>query len=279
MFGLVLILIWGGAYFFRLDSQSTITFLSLLWYLILNFYFLYFELAWRGRTPGKRIMRLRVINRQGGELTPTMVIARNLTRQVEIFFPLRFLFTSFGAGDNFWVGLDLLFILATLILPLVTKNHYRLGDLIGGSVVVVTPQAVLLEDLAEKSQNAAFIFNSQHLGIYGDLELKTLEKALRLSKGATSPSLRKIGLTIIQKIKYDQPVNDEDMIPFLKDFYAAERGLLERERLFGRQKDSQNSPTRQVGQEPPTKDLNQAKQTTTGSQWPAKRNKLPLKKK
>ena len=34
-------------------------------FLIRNFYFLYFELAWRGQTPGKKCCGLRVINRRG----------------------------------------------------------------------------------------------------------------------------------------------------------------------------------------------------------------------
>ena len=37
-------------------------------FLVRNFYFIHFELAWQGATPGKRIVGLRVIDRNGGPL-------------------------------------------------------------------------------------------------------------------------------------------------------------------------------------------------------------------
>ena len=46
-------------------------------FVVRNMYFLHFELAWQGRTPGKIICGLRVISREGGELRPSAVVARN----------------------------------------------------------------------------------------------------------------------------------------------------------------------------------------------------------
>ena len=66
-------------------------------FIIRNLYFVYFEIAWRGATPGKRAVGLRVIDRQGGPLLPTAVIARNLTREVEMFLPLGILMSGAGA--------------------------------------------------------------------------------------------------------------------------------------------------------------------------------------
>ncbi len=62
-------------------------------FIVRNLYFLHFELAWQGRTPGKRICGLRVINRSGGELMPSALIARNLTREVEFFLPVSLYFS------------------------------------------------------------------------------------------------------------------------------------------------------------------------------------------
>ena len=53
-------------------------------FLIRNLYFVTFELAWRGSTPGKRLVGLRVIDRAGGPLMPAAIIARNLTREVDV---------------------------------------------------------------------------------------------------------------------------------------------------------------------------------------------------
>src|SRR5262249_18519059 len=57
--------------------------LLLGWFVVRSFYFALFELRWQGSTPGKRIFRLRVIDRAGGALAADAVIARNLMREVE----------------------------------------------------------------------------------------------------------------------------------------------------------------------------------------------------
>src|SRR5262249_58168452 len=62
-------------------------------FLVRNLYFVTFELAWRGSTPGKRLTGLRVIDRAGGPLFPSAIVARNLTREVETFLPVGVLAT------------------------------------------------------------------------------------------------------------------------------------------------------------------------------------------
>ena len=68
-------------------------------FVVRNLYFIHFELAWRGATPGKRLVGLRVIDRRGGPLLPSAVVARNLTREVECFIPLGILL-SWGAAKQ-----------------------------------------------------------------------------------------------------------------------------------------------------------------------------------
>jgi uncharacterized RDD family membrane protein YckC len=62
-----------------------VTMMLFIAFIVRNLYFVYFELAWQGATPGKWITSLRVIDRRGGPLTPSAVFARNLTREVEMF--------------------------------------------------------------------------------------------------------------------------------------------------------------------------------------------------
>ena len=63
-----------------------------------NLYFIHFELSWHGATPGKRIVGIRVVDRRGGPLLPAAVIARNLTREIEIFIPLGVLISAAAAS-------------------------------------------------------------------------------------------------------------------------------------------------------------------------------------
>ena len=71
------------------DGDVAATIVLFLAFLLRNLYFMHFELAWRGRTPGKTIMGLRVIDRSGGALTASAIVARNITREVEIFLRRR----------------------------------------------------------------------------------------------------------------------------------------------------------------------------------------------
>lgn len=114
-------------------------------FVVRNLYFVHFELAWQGRTPGKRLCKLRVINRSGGELTPAAIVARNLTREVEFFLPLS-LFFSLPSGWQEWCMLG--WALSITAMPFVNRYHLRVGDLIGGTQVIVMPRRVLLADLS-----------------------------------------------------------------------------------------------------------------------------------
>ena len=200
--------------------------------LIFNFYFIYFEIAWRGATPGKRLVGLRVIDRHGGQLLPSAIIARNLTREVEMFIPLGHLLTS-GGGRNLGdlaLGVWLLFF---ALLPLINRDRMRGGDLIAGTMVIALPKRALSSDLAAGA--VQFTFTEQQLKAYGAFELQVLEELLRAQE--TRDSARVLGEvrdTICRKIGYAGPVPANQTSRFLRDFYTAERAFLERAQLFGK---------------------------------------------
>ncbi len=88
------------------------------WVLVAAAFIVYatvFECWWRA-TPGKRLLRMCVLAESGGRCGFMRIVVRNVLRGVE-FFPF----------------LDLL---PTLVLIFLTKNHQRLGDLMGRTVVV-----------------------------------------------------------------------------------------------------------------------------------------------
>ena len=78
-------------------------------------YFALFEAFWRGQTPGKRVMKLRVIKDSGRQITLFEALARNLLRVVD-YLPSLYL-----------VG---------IITMLCNKRNKRLGDLVAGTIVV-----------------------------------------------------------------------------------------------------------------------------------------------
>jgi uncharacterized RDD family membrane protein YckC len=84
-------------------------------FLIYNGYFAFFESLWSGQTPGKRLVKLRVIDTSGRPLTVYAALLRNLLRIVD----------------------QLPGIYAIGILCIVfTRRNQRLGDLAARTVVV-----------------------------------------------------------------------------------------------------------------------------------------------
>ena len=216
--------------------EIAVTLILFIAFLVRNLYFVYFELAWQGATPGKWINSLRVIDRRGGPLMPSAIFARNLTREVEMFLPASLLLTA-GIGADTWVKLALLAWLGLFTgLPLFNRDRMRGGDFIAGTVVIAIPKRVLLADLVE-SRNR-YTFTPQQLGAYGAFELQILEELLRRPRSAqTVTLLEDVCGKICAKIEWPAPIPAADVLSFLTEFYSAERAFLERERLFGRHRE------------------------------------------
>jgi uncharacterized RDD family membrane protein YckC len=226
-------------------------------FLLRIFYFPIAELAWRGATPGKRILGLKVIDRHGGPLKPEAVVVRNLMREVEVFMPLTVLavprLTGFEAMEQLlmlaWIGIFTL-------MPLFNRDGLRVGDMVAGTLVIAAPKAALLPDLTQRQKSVVpltrarearasrYRFTTAQLGHYGVYELQTLEAVLRRAETGSLAGRQEIARRIRAKIGWpdadpaaSDPVAPDpagfDATAFLEAFYAAQRAHLERRMLFG----------------------------------------------
>lgn len=236
-------------FFSRTNISVGMTLVLFIAFIVRNLYFLHFELAWQGRTPGKRICGLRVINREGGELTPSAVVARNLTREVEAFLPIS-LYAGLGNGTP-WQDLALLgWVLAIAALPFFNRDRLRAGDLIGGTQVISMPKRVLLGDLAAepvKKGRRKYVFTYEQLAVYGAFELQVLEEFLRRPEDETAALLKEVCRKICRKIDWEGEVPSYDVRRFLTEFYTAERADLERGQLFGKLREDKTAGKSSAG--------------------------------
>jgi uncharacterized RDD family membrane protein YckC len=116
LFFLGLLLLPAISTFSRISSQWAVAIVIFIVFLVNWGYFTFFEAFWNGRTPGKQVARIRVIQRSGRAIGLFESMARNLLRYVDQFpFPLHL------------VGVVSMF---------VTRQHQRLGDLAAGTLVV-----------------------------------------------------------------------------------------------------------------------------------------------
>ena len=218
--------------------------LAILWligfFILRNGWFVLFEMGGRGATPGKRIMGLRVVARDGARLTGGAVIARNAMREIEVFLPLSFLGAQAaeGTADAFltifalcWSGIFLLF-------PLFNRDRLRVGDLIAGTWVVHTVSGKLGHDLVAGKESARRTFSDAALGLYGVYELQTLEDVLR---GGRDDAIATVAWTIRNKAGI---ADDGDDFGFLSDYYAALCARLERGLMLGKRREDKFSVSR-----------------------------------
>lgn len=222
---------------------------SFLWY---NGYFVGCELFWAGQTIGKRQLGIRVVSRDGRPLTAEALIARNLTRNLETLLPLVVLLAPQAVlpGAPAWAAIfGLLWIVALALLPVFNRDHLRVGDLIGGTIVVTKPRTQLLDDLTDEEVirwgrtvelSESFRFTPEQLDIYGVHELQTLENVLRDYRDDDEELLRRVAEAIKKKIDWplDEPGVDDEQ--FLLAFYRAQRARLEHGLLFGKRRASKH---------------------------------------
>jgi uncharacterized RDD family membrane protein YckC len=234
------------------DGWSAAVF-YLFFFLVRQFYFAFFELRWHGQTPGKRSQGLRVVEARGGALRPESILARNLTRDLEVFLPLTLvlvpeaIFSGVTGGARFAAAV---WALVFAFLPTLNGQRMRVGDFVGGTRVVRAPKAVLLDDLGAGpavaaptgSQTAAAVaavapvtvpgFSPEQLGHYGIFELQTLEDLLRTPEAHAPETFDEVARKIRRRIGATT-VTGESSLAFLRRFYAAQRAHLEQRAVMG----------------------------------------------
>ena len=249
VFLLYLAMVFSGLF---LVSSFMRVLTTIVAFLLMNFYFTFFEVRWQGATPGKRVSGTRVINRSGGPVTGEAILTRNFLRLVEVFVPLQMLFLyqtdTFADAPWYLTVPGIIWAFLLLFLPLFNKYRMRLGDIAAGTVVVQMPAAVLLEDQGQsrargrKRPVAAHSFTREQLDVYGEYELQVLEELLRNQQQLNRrDTLMQVTEKICKKIGYRRQIARSQCESFLQSFYESLRAHRERRMLYGRRKQDKHA--------------------------------------
>lgn len=241
-------------------------------FFIRNFYFVFFETRHQGRTPGKRLCGLRVVDRHGRPLRVEAVFVRNVTRDLETILPLvvllqpEALFPDAPAWGQLVSGL---WLFVALVFPLFNRERLRIGDLLAGTFVTPMRRHVPLQDdpaigtwMRVRNERPVFSFSHEQLDQYGIFELQLIEGVLIESnqrrnapaappkRGRKQPApqtdpLELLCSTIRTKIGWAPRPGEPPLQSwqFVYDFYAALRARHERRLLLG-----QRQPFKREGQ-------------------------------
>jgi uncharacterized RDD family membrane protein YckC len=128
------LLIWAAQTSPTLNTQPSTWFIAILGFIastVLWGYYIFFEMQWNGKSPGKKVVGLQVIRNDGTSITLTESMIRNLIRLVD-FLPA-----------NYAIGVLTMFI---------DRRSRRLGDLAAGTLVILEQSKVTLDSLEKATQ-------------------------------------------------------------------------------------------------------------------------------
>ena len=199
--------------------------LIVILFLIVAGYFIVFEWLWNGQTPGKKLMKLRVIRDDGRPLTLWEAIARNLLRICDAV--PGFIIPIYSVG---------------LIVIFLSGRDQRVGDIFAGTVVIRerTDEApTFAETFSSRVTDVAFTRVQKSIGVKANVSLLTerevevVESFLRRRWDLTDRQRLwmawRIALPIMYKIK---PGYDEENFSYegfleeiLHSFHAKQRFL------------------------------------------------------
>ncbi len=203
----------------------TIAIMILVLFFIFASYFIAFEWLWNGQTPGKRLMKLRVIRDDGRPLTLWESIARNLLR-IGDAVP-GFVIPVYSVG---------------LIVIFLSNRDQRLGDIFAGTVVIrerSDEAPTFRETFASRITDTAFSRVQKTAAIVADVsllserEVEVVESFLRRRWDLTERQriwmAWRIALPLMYKLKPGYDAEAFTYEGFLEDilhrFHAKQRFL------------------------------------------------------
>jgi len=186
-------------------------------YALLNFaiywgYYILFEWIWNGQTPGKRVVKIRVLRMDGNPAGFVEVLLRNLVR------PVDFLPGGYGLG---------------LLVMLLNEKSRRLGDYAAGTLVIRELADVSLDALVARPSSAAPAVDEALLLAFPTIRRLTsadyelLQETLtRARRGAISQrNVDRLARALAVRLDVAAPQGGEDALQFLAEVAAAYRQL------------------------------------------------------
>jgi uncharacterized RDD family membrane protein YckC len=237
---ITLVIIFGLAGLGFDNAQPLFIAWLVLIFFLRNLYFIWFEAGRRAATPGKRIVKIRVVSRDGSGLSIDQVIARNLMREIEVLLPISMLASGgeYGMVDTLTAIFGLAWVLLFAFFPFFNKDRMRIGDLLAGTWVVEAPRRALAESLSQRrdATGGQFTFSQAQLDAYGIAELHKLEEVLRADNES---AMRTVAEAIQRNIGWKS--QSFYPRPFLTAYYADLKAHLERKLLLGNRKADKHS--------------------------------------
>ena len=171
-------------------------------------YFIFWEMLTGGRSPGKALVGLRVVRRDGLPIDFRGSVVRNVMRIVDML------------PANYVVG---------LVAMLLSDSGERLGDHAAGTLVIRLDRPEAAAEIQTSERSPAFSLTRQQLARIGPRELQLIRTTLRrmasLPAARRGSLLEEVAETVRARLEIDE-FPSPDRVAFLEDVLAmAERHM------------------------------------------------------
>ena len=166
-------------------------------------YFIFWEMVTGGRSPGKMLVGLRVVQKNGLPIDLRSSVVRNLMRAVDIL-PAEYL-----------VG---------LISVMLSSSGERLGDHVAGTVVLRLDRPETAAEIPKAQTQPKLVLSRAQLGMIGPREIKLIRSVLRRSSTVSDSRRDKLIAEAAEALRLRlnlAELSNSDRAAFLKDLLAA----------------------------------------------------------
>lgn len=217
----------NGDFASLLDGEDTswlegfaIALFALFQFIIFWGYYTLFEFLWNGQTPGKRLVKIRVLRLDGNPIGLVEALLRNLVR------PVDFLPSAYALG---------------LVVMFSNEKSRRLGDWAAGTIVVRMRGDLSLDSLVEtagrerqpeatKSSSLLLEFPRIRQLSTSDYELIQEMLARKWYGGSSNIMLRRLAQAIAARLDKPKPTTTRASVNFLNEVSEAYRQLQPQDR-------------------------------------------------
>jgi uncharacterized RDD family membrane protein YckC len=197
------LILFGGFSQNESFGNITLAFFYTVYFLVQWGYFSLFEIISHGRSPGKRVAKVRVIRADGEPLDPATVVIRNFLRVVDSF--------------------PLFYVLGGLV-SIIDRRQRRLGDMAAGTLVVhetpVPAERPVFVIESRRPDAAAVSFSGKPLS---EQELYSLRRFLtgyeKLPEASRTVLAAKFASRVAERVSSRDSIDDP--IGFLEGVYRA----------------------------------------------------------
>lgn len=166
---------------------------------VISFYHLAFEIFKKGQSPGKMVVKLRVVSLTGNDPSIMDLLMRWMFRTLDVTLSAGLLAISFIMS---------------------TPRRQRIGDLLANTVVVKTTNEDHIDLMTIKNiGNEERTIQYPQVTQYNDSDMLLVKQTLKRFRTNKSPANRELVIRLADKIAADQKVkiNKGGRIQFLKD--------------------------------------------------------------